>query len=107
MSILINKARCAELNLPIPHSFYTCESYVLRCISNAYTLNTRTCRYISISNLHSVVSALKNRDICLTVEHKKVYDPALQIVFPFHVGEGSMTPEQREEFLNNKKPAKA
>jgi hypothetical protein len=107
MSILLNKSRCAELNLPVPHNFYTCESYVLHCISKAYTLNTRMCRYIGISNLHSVVSALKNRGICLTVEHKKVYDPALKIIIPFPVDVVSMTPEQGEEFLSNKKPAKA
>lgn len=107
MSILLNKARCAELNLPIPHSFYTCESYVLHCISKAYTLDTRMCRFIGISNLHSVVSALKNKGVCLTVSHEKVYDPALQRIIPYPVDVVSMTPNQRDEYFSNKTPAKA
>jgi hypothetical protein len=65
------------------------------------------CRYIGISNLHSVVSALKNKGACLTVSHEKVYDPALQRIIPYPVDVVSMTPEQREKYLSNKKPAKA
>ncbi len=107
MSILINKAKCAELNLPIPHSFYTCESYVLHCISKGYMLNTRMCRYIGISNLHSVISSLRNKGIDLIVEHKRVYDPALQRIIPYPVDVVTMTVEQRKEYFSNKKPAKA
>lgn len=104
---MIDKARCQELELPVPRRLQTQIGYVLFCLLAGQKINTRVCRYIGIYNLHSIISSLNGRGISITIEHDKVWCPCLKMIPKYRVDIAYMTPEQRKQYTDIKKPAKA
>jgi hypothetical protein len=59
--MMIHKDKCIELGLPKPKGYETHPTYIMRCISSGFILNTRVCRFIGIHNLHSIIPPLLNK----------------------------------------------
>ncbi len=104
---MIDEARCLELKLPIPGRHPTKIGYVLFCLLAGYKINTRVCLYIGVNHLNSIISTLRGKGIPITVDYGKVWCPRFKTV-PIHpVDIAYMTPEQRKQYADIKKPAKA
>jgi hypothetical protein len=104
---MIHSDKCHELNLPQPQSFDTQYNYILNCILAGYNINTRLCRYVGIHNLHSLIPKLKKKKIPFTLNHGRVACPYTNEVPPYDVDIIYMTNEQRLEYIEKNKSAKA
>lgn len=100
--MMIHKDKCQELGLPEPQSYHNQLTYVLMAMTQGFTLNTRTARYIGIHNLHSVVSTLKRKGHKFTHKKKRVYCPRDKLVPPYPVVTVSMSYEQIQLYKSKK-----
>ena len=102
---MINSAKCTQLGLPLPATYESQSSYILKCLSAGHVLNTRLCRAIWIHNLHSQIPKLRQKGVDFTLAHGRVICPITQETPPYSVDIIYMTNEQRTAY-NKEKPAK-
>jgi hypothetical protein len=91
----IHSEKCIELGLPVPKGYETQPTYIVRCISGGFNLNTRICRFIGIHNLHSIISALFKKGIDFTLAHDRVLCPSTGEIPTHPVDVIYMTKEQQ------------
>ncbi len=92
------------INLPPMKNIETQTSYVKRVLMSKYSINTRIARAISIYNLHSVLSAIKQTGFELCIEHRKVICPVSGQLEPYAVDVAYMTDEQIKRNLERSAP---
>lgn len=100
--IMIHPDKCEELGLPLPKSYDTQPTYVLKAIAKGYEINTRIARYIGIHNLHSVVSKLSKDRHDFTIDKRCVTCPFTNQKPPFPVDVIYMNDAQKLAFNDGK-----
>ena len=100
--MMIHQDKCAELNWLTPKSYETQYSYILRLLLEGFTLTTRTCRYIGIHNLHSIIPKFYDREIELTHYLGQAECPFTKEIPERRVNIVYMTPEQRQAYWAKK-----
>lgn len=97
------KSECIELGFPEPRTFDNQQSYIIYCISNDHTMNTRQARYIGIGNLHTQASNIKKKGHKITVDKVKARCIKTSIILPHPVDIVYMTGQQQKEYWEGKK----
>lgn len=99
--------KCRELGLPEPKKHTTQVNYLIECLLSGVVIDTHTCRYIGIGNLHSSTQAIEKRGLVFERSYSRRLCHFSNTVPEKQVLVIYATDYQRQKYLESKKPAKA